>query len=133
MQQQPTTEQRLIILEHRVTELERKAAAQEDRDHALLARVDGFIDDLRRIERVQMRSFDELKAGQLELKTELEARMDRLEVRMDRLEHNMEIMERNIEVLADTAKNHKVAIESVASDVSTILNIIRGGSPKLND
>ena len=55
-------EGRLAQLETKVAELERQRGIQEDRDIAFLARIDGFIDDLRRVERVQMRSFDELKA-----------------------------------------------------------------------
>jgi hypothetical protein len=59
-----SVEERLTQIESRLAELERQRGIQEDRDIALLARIDGFIDDLRRVERVQMRSFDELKAGQ---------------------------------------------------------------------
>lgn len=58
-QQEPTTEQRLAILESRVSELERERGIQADRDIALLARIDSFIDTMHRLERQQMRAFDE--------------------------------------------------------------------------
>ncbi|MBO0777263.1 MAG: hypothetical protein J2P37_00345 [Ktedonobacteraceae bacterium] len=128
-QQPPDTEQRLFLMEQRIAELERKVTAQEERDQALLARVDGFIDDLRRIERVQMRAFDELKAGQLEHS----ARLERVESRIDHIEQDMGTITRNIEVLADVAKDHKQAIERIDTNVTTILDAIRGGPSRLND
>jgi uncharacterized coiled-coil protein SlyX len=116
MQQQPTTEQRLVLLESRIAELERKAAAQADLDIALLRRVDDFIDDLRRIERVQMRAFEELKATQQEHSAQLTAQDGRLASIETRLDH----VERNVDVLVDTAKDHKQAIEGVARDVGAL-------------
>lgn len=43
-----TLEERFSQLEARVAQLEQQRRIQEDRDVALLARIDGFIDDLRR-------------------------------------------------------------------------------------
>lgn len=57
------TDQRLANLEQRVSELEHQRRVQEDRDIALLARIDTFIDDLHRVERTQMRGFEELSIG----------------------------------------------------------------------
>lgn len=68
MQEQPTTEQRLTILEGKFAdlarELEREREIQADRDIALLARVDGSYEAIKRVERVQLRLFDETIAGQ---------------------------------------------------------------------
>lgn len=62
-----SVEERFAQIESRLTDLERQKSIQEDRDIALLARIDGFIDDLRRVERVQIRGFEELKTGQRNL------------------------------------------------------------------
>jgi Mg2+ and Co2+ transporter CorA len=91
-----TIEERFELLENRVTELERFRRSQEERDLALLYRVDNFIDDLRRIERVQMRSFDEIMQHQ----KEQDARLDSLET--------------SVAILVDAAKDHKRAIEALA-------------------
>jgi len=102
MTQQPTTEERLALLEQKVADLELQRAIQETRDMALLARVDTFIDDLHRVERVQIRGFEELKAGQ----------------------KNLEAGQRNLEqalgVVVGTLKDHKEGIEIVAGRVDTV-------------
>ena len=77
--QEPTTEQRLIILENRVSELERERGIQADRDIALLARIDDFIDDLRRVERVQLKAFETLTAGQKSTEAALATIVDALQ------------------------------------------------------
>ena len=75
MPEQPTLEERVNLLENRVTGLERARHIQEDRDIALLARIDDFIDDVRgvrddvhRLERVQIHTLEVVDAGQAYLK-----------------------------------------------------------------
>lgn len=115
MQQQPIDpEQRFLQIENRLAELERKASLQEDRDIALLRRVDDFIADLRRVERVQMRSFEALQTGQQELRASQAEQENRLER-----------IERSLEKLVDVAKDHKQAIETVYQLLS--------GQQKTND
>lgn len=62
MQQEPNIDQRFALIEARIAELERFRQSLDQRDAALLARIDGFIDDLRRLERNQMTSFDALQS-----------------------------------------------------------------------
>lgn len=115
------TEERLARLEHDVAELLQARRIQDDRDIALLARIDTFIDDLHRVERVQMRSFEELMAGQKETNARLEGQ------------------EAAIGLVIDTLKNHKGAIEELGMRLSNleagqqqILNILLG-KPPIND
>ena len=72
MQQEPL-ENRVAALESQLADLKNRFESYQESQNnvglALLARVDGFIDDLRRVERVQMRSFDELKNGQKTLES----------------------------------------------------------------
>jgi hypothetical protein len=106
MAEQQNLEERFALLESRVAELERQRTVQEDRDIALLARIDTFIDDLRRIERVQMRSFEELRAGQNDQRAEFRAHQEYVTEQFDNVETNMS-------VLIDAAKSHKGAIEQL--------------------
>lgn len=108
--------ERFTLLESRVEELERQRLVQEDRDLALLARIDNFIDDLRRIERVQMRSFETIMAHQ----KEQDNRLASLETKVDGLEST-------VATLVDAAKDHKQAIESLAQGQQQILAILTGG------
>lgn len=131
-----TTEQRFALLESRVAELERQRAVQEDRDIALLARIDGFIDDLRRIERVQMRAFDDLKSGQKNIETTLETTTDEVILLVDAAQDH----KKAIETLAETARDHKAGIESLAEQVATlaagqqqIITLLTGGKSPRND
>lgn len=101
--------ERFTLLESRVEELERQRLVQEDRDLALLARIDNFIDDLRRIERVQMRSFETIMTHQKEQDTRLD------------------MLETKVATLIDAAKDHKQAIESLAQGQQQILAILTGG------
>ena len=96
------TDQRLANLEQRVSELEHQRRVQEDRDIALLARIDTFIDSLHRVERTQMRGFEQLH-GQLK---DHEVRLDRLET--------------NVNTLVEATKDHKAAIETLAGNVNTL-------------
>lgn len=90
-----TNEERLAALERDVAELKQARRIQDDRDVALLARIDGFIDDLRRMERVQMRGFEELMLGQRRTNDSLE-------------------------VVVDALKDHKSAIESLGARVNSV-------------
>jgi chromosome segregation ATPase len=95
-----SVEERLTQIEHRVAELERQRGTQDDRDLALLARIDGFIDDLRRVERVQMRGFDDLKADVRELQA------------------GQKNLETAVGVIVETLQDHKKAIESLAGQMN---------------
>ncbi len=128
-QQQPNIEARLLHIEGRLAALELARQEQETRDIAILARIDGFIDDLRRIERVQMRAF-ESQAVQIK------------EVRDDvkQIQERMAVQERNIAALAEAAKDHKVAIETLAGQVQELavgqkmlIEILTGGKPPTQD
>ncbi len=119
MAEQRNLEERFTLLESRVLGLERQREIQEDRDIALLARIDSFIDDLHRIERVQMRGFEDLKIGQ----KNLEARQDHLE--------------RGLIDVVDTLKNHKMSIETLAEQITglvagqqQILSLLIGNIPR---
>lgn len=134
MASEQNIEERVAFLENRVTELERQRAVQEDRDIALLARVDNFIDDLRRVERVQMRGFDELRVGQNELREELRAHQEYTTARFDGVEARLDNVETDVTVLIEAAKEHKAAIEDIHTQVQSlaagqqqILEILMGG------
>ncbi len=123
MAQQLTPEERLAILEHKVAYLEQDKLEtdlfkqdQESRDLALLARIDSFISDLRRIERVQMRSFDMLTAGQ----RNQDVRITALEGSVTALNDAVRDNTKAITVLADVVKDHKQGIESLAAQVNDI-------------
>jgi hypothetical protein len=103
MQQQPSDrdlEHRVAYLEGRVAELEEYKRASSDRDAALLVRIDHFIEDLRLIQREQIRSFDSLQSGQQELRS------------------RMDSMERNLVIIIDTMRDHKAAIEHLDGTVN---------------
>lgn len=124
-----TLEERFAALESRVVELERQRAVQEERDIALLARIDNFIDDLRRIERVQLRSFDAIMAHQ----KEQDARLASLETSVTALEASFGILgssvvnlETAVATLVDAAKDHKKAIDTLAQGQQQILAILMG-------
>ncbi len=140
MTQQPSTDQRLSNLEIEVASLRKQVAERlatleqrqnraDDVDTALLIRIDSFIADLHRVERDQKRGFDDLKTGQKNL-------------------------EADVAVLVETARDHKMAIELVASQVNKlagnvneltgnvgelargqqqIIEMLMGGQPRRND
>src|SRR5258708_864474 len=111
-QEPPTTEERLALIESKVADLERKNQEGSDRDMALLYRIDNFIEDLRRVERVQMRAFETLMAGQKE-----EAK-------------RLSKVEEAIVSIDETLKNHKLNIETLAAGQQQILEILLGRSPR---
>jgi septation ring formation regulator EzrA len=114
MAEQLTTEERLSRLESDVAELQHAKREQENRDIALLARVDGFIDDLRRVERTQMRAFDELRAGQQEQKTAIE-----------RLNEGQQELQTGLTGLAGQ-------VRGLAAGQQQILEILLGNPPRNN-
>lgn len=105
-------EERVANLEAEVTALKLAKQAQEDRDIALLARIDNFIDDLRRVERTQLRAFDAQA------------------VQLNGLDRRMDTVETNVATLIDAAKDHKQAIESLAAGQQQILEILIGKPPR---
>lgn len=122
-----TLEERFAALENRVVELERQRAVQEERDLALLARIDDFIDDLRRIERVQMRSFDVIMTHQ----KEQYARLTSLEASVAALVETAKEHKRAIEILAEATKEQKQAIEmliNVARDQKEAIDTLTEAS-----
>lgn len=111
-------EQRFSELESRIAELERMRAIQEDRDIALLARIDGFIDDLRRIERVQMRAFD---AQSAQLKD---------------IESDVKTINEVVAALVEATHSHKQAIETLGGillDHKTTVELLIIGEGKTRD
>lgn len=104
-------EQRFAGLESRIAELEHQRAVQEERDIALLARIDNFIDDLRRIERVQMRAFDAQAARLKAIESDIKALTQSVTILADVSQSHKQA----IETLAETARDHKAGIESVAT------------------
>lgn len=122
-------EERLSLVEAKIAELELFKAQQEERDIALLARVDGLAEDIRRVERVQMRSSERLDNLRIEFRAHQEYVAERF--------NNVEA---DVSVLIDAAKSHRVAIEDIHSQVQElaagqrhILEILTGGRPKIND
>lgn len=113
MQQEPlTTEQRLARLEHAVTDLQRRANAQEARDIALLAGIDGFIEDLRRVERVQLKGFDGLELQLQEVGADVKSQG----VEFKSQGASLDLAVKNIGVLAEAQRSHQ---ENVAAPGST--------------
>lgn len=126
MSMQPTAEERISLLEAKVAELERQRTVQEDRDIALLARIDDFIDTMRRIERVQMRAFDS-NAVQL---NGLAKRMDAIESHVGEIVQVVNNHSETLTTLVDAARDHKHAIESLAAGQQQILEILIGKPPR---
>lgn len=137
-----TTEERLAKLEHDVAELMQARRIQEDRDIALLARIDTFIDSLSRVERVQLRSFEELKADQQEIKTGMkrfETELEALKVGQKTLESGQQNMVTALSNVGEVLRDHKAAIERIdegqralQAGQEQILAILTGKS-KTND
>lgn len=126
-------EERLSLVEAKIAELELFKAQQEERDIALLARIDGFAEDLRRVERAQIRSFEKLHADQNSLRAEFRAHQEYVVERFNNVEAD-------VSVLIDAAKSHRTAIEDIHSQVQElaagqrqILEILAGGKPKIHD
>ena len=112
--EQRSTEQRLSALESEVAALKVFKQEQENRDLALLARIDGFIDDLRRVERVQMKAFDHLSSEVRDIKAEVGD------------------IKATQTVIVDAVKDHKQAIEQLAIGQQQILALLTG-DPRRND
>lgn len=93
---QHTTEERIAALEDQVRlllqykeEQELAKQEQEKKDIALLARFDSFTEDLRRVERVQLRGFEEVRADQIhtteEIRKEIRTRQTQLRLEFSEL------------------------------------------------
>jgi len=154
---EPTIQEQVARLETRVAELERLRRIQEDRDVALLARVDDFTDGLRRIERVQLRGFEEQHAhqeyvtGRFEhIEARLDAVEDHLAVRIDAVEDHLDAVESHLTARLDTVEDHLTKLtEAVTSQKEAIETLYIGqqsliagqeqilailtGKPKTND
>ena len=105
---------RLTRAENKITDLERfsrdqaaqivdllaKNRTQTEIDSAMLARIDSFIESQNRSERRQIAGFDALMIGQKNLQTSVSA------------------LEKGVEVLAEVARDHKAAIETLASGMT---------------
>lgn len=136
---EPTLEQRFALLETRVAELEHQRRIQEDRDVALLARVDNFTDDLRRIERVQLRGFEEQRAHQEYVTERFEAVENRLggvENRIDGVENHLtarlDTVEDHLTKLTEITISHRQVLETLQAGQQQILDILKG-KPRTND
>lgn len=103
MAEEPTTETRLAALERKFAALERdrqrERQLQDERDIALLARIDSFLEDLRRMDRSQLRMFEVQLA----------------ELRMQGM--HIETLGQDVGSLAEIARNHKDSIEQVGQEV----------------
>lgn len=131
MAQNLSTEDRLVILEGKMTESERQRSMQENRDVALLARVDNLSDDLKRMERVQLRGFDELRTGQNDLRAvqhaqeeyltarindvegHLTARLDTVDNQLGHLTARLDTVEDHLTALTEAVVSHKEIIEAI--------------------
>lgn len=145
-----TVEQRFMLLEQRVAELERQRAVQEERDIALLARIDNFIDDLHRIERVQMRAFDTQTAQFKDIENAILTMNETVSILANSVRSHKQGIEtlgevvldhkNGIESLATAENENRDAIRSLAEQIATlaagqqqIITLITGGKPPRND
>jgi chromosome segregation ATPase len=141
MADQPTMEERLALLEIQVAELQSQRRAQEDRDVALLARIDTFIDDLHRVERVQLRSSEELRAGQSDLREEfrahqeymtdrfngVETRLDNMDTRFNGVETRLDQMDTRfdgVETRLDNIDTRFDGVETRLDNVETDMSVL---------
>ena len=118
MQQEPTPiDLRLAMIEARIAELERFRQSLDGRDVALLARVDGFIDDLRRLERNQMISFDALRSE------------------IANLTNTVNTLTGNVNNLTNTANDLASNMNLLAQGQQAIMTLLQqqGQAPKRND
>lgn len=110
-----------------MTESERQRSIQEDRDVALLARVDNFTDDLKRMERAQLRGFDELSAVQHAQEEYLTARLDTVDNQLGHLTVRLDTVEEHLTARLDTVEDHLTALtEAVVSHKEAIEAIYTG-------
>ncbi|HLZ60146.1 MAG TPA: hypothetical protein VKR06_24615 [Ktedonosporobacter sp.] len=133
---QQNIEERVTILESKVAKLESAKGTQETRDLALLARIDGFIDDLHRVERVQMRGFETVMAVQREQATEikgLKVDVQELKVDVQELRGDVQGLKEGQSLLVDIAKDHKKAIDSLLAGQRQIIELLTGGRRGTND
>lgn len=115
---QRSTEERLATLEEQVALLlrskqEQEAFKQKQETHniALLARVDGISNDLHRVERAQIRGFEELRADQKELRAEVRAGHEFLTARLDYVTARLDTVEDDLTKVVEMGVKHREAID----------------------
>ncbi|MGH2505873.1 MAG: hypothetical protein ACRDHZ_00400 [Ktedonobacteraceae bacterium] len=139
---QHNTEQRLAAIEEQISLLlrfkeEQELAKQEQEAHdiALLARIDSLSEDMRRIERVQIRGFEETRAGH----KYANAVLDTIEDEQTRLVEIAVNHTQAINTLLEGQQAHKEAIKSLQESQQQLLvgqqQIIEMlmGKPRRND
>ena len=123
-----TQDERIAALERDVAELKQARRIQEDRDIALLARIDTFIDDLHRIERVQLHSFEEVIAAQ----KDAERRIDEMGYALTLVSTTLTDHKSAIETVAGHVNNVADRMDHLESGQQQIISILTG-KPPLND
>lgn len=114
MQQDLPVEQRLAILERKVADLEHERTMQDDRDIALLARADGAYEAIKRVERVQLRMFDEVTTG---IKN-IEARLNDVPALFQDHKEAIEKVAGRVAALEDSQADVRAGIQQVISLLS---------------
>lgn len=118
MQQEPTDHERIVFLESKLADLERQFKQRnqvvDERDWAMLIRIDSFREEFKQANLENKRMFETLMTGQVELTK-----------RMDNVENTLG-------VVVDTLSNHKVAIDALVAGQQQIIALLVGTS-KQND
>lgn len=142
---EPTIQELAALLEARIIELEHQRRIREDQDVALLARVDDFTNDLKRIERVQLRSFEEQHAHQEYVTgrfAHVEARLDTVEdhlgaveshltARLDTVEEHLDTVENHLTARLDTVEDHLTSLTKVVISHKEALEALYKGQQSL--
>jgi hypothetical protein len=126
----PTTEARLAAIERDIQTLKEQHQESSQVDSGLLNRIDRFYESFQQERKVQKRSFDDLKIGQIDTSRRLDA------------------IEEALTALVEVSRDHKGAIEALATRTVTleenqaeqtallkdIVTLLRGqGKPQTND
>ena len=104
MQQEPSIEQRVFILEQEMAEVKTKVDEQGNVNIALLRRIDAFISDLHRIERDQRAGFNALRGEITGQRGEIDAL--KAEVRANQQDTN-----NSFKQISEILHDHKEAID----------------------
>lgn len=117
MAEELTTEQRLSALEQQFAEMKRDLAAnqseQETLDDALLARIDGFIASLARMERSQLTIFQQVMTAH-----------KFHDLRIDAIEKKLDSLETNVAAIPAILASHKESIEQLAQGQAQIIALL---------
>ena len=116
MPEHPTVEKRLDLLENRVAGLERARHVQEDRDIALLARVDNLIDDVHRVERSELHHSEFFEAGVQYIKD----RCEFIERDVDELKGDVHELKEDVANLTESTLAHAQVMETLATQVMVL-------------